>query len=282
VSTSYKLSKFFKQYGVWLPLGVLFLWTVLPLIWLVSSTFKPPLELYDIPPHIIPQDFTVEAYGDVLGRERFFRFVGNSVFLAVTSTAVTLFLATLAAYGFARYAFRWRHVLLILILVPRILPRAGLIVPLYNFYVSVGLIDTYTGIIIAYVASAVPFSTWIFTGFIQGVPTEYEEAAMVDGASFWRKLWHVILPVALPGLVTITVVSFLMAWNEFPFVLAFTTSGDMRTLPYQLYLMQDTLGLMDWPQVNAFAVFTILPVLLLYLLFEKNIVQGLTAGSIKG
>jgi ABC-type glycerol-3-phosphate transport system permease component len=239
------------------------------------------LEVYQTPPTIIPPNPTLENYVDVVRWPGFWRFSFNSAFLALTSTVAAVFLSTLAAYGFARYAFRWRHILLVLILIPRILPRVSLIVPLYLLLERVGLTNTYTALIITYTSTAIPLATWILVGFFSGVPRELEEAAAIDGARLWQRIWYVVLPIAFPGLLTVSIFSLREAWNEFPFVLAFTTSAELRTLPYQLFLLRDTLGVENWPLINAFTILTILPIILLYLRFERLVVSGLTSGAVK-
>jgi len=172
-------------------------------------------------------------------------------------------------------------VLLFFILVPRLVPRVALIVPLYLMFAEVGLIDTYTVIIIMYTASAVPLATWTLIGFFAAIPKELEEAAAIDGATLARRIYYIVLPLAVPGLITITVVSFVESWNEFPFALAFLQDTEMRTLPFQLFSLESSLGLIDWPLISAFALFTIIPIILLYLRFERLIVSGLTAGAVK-
>ncbi|SDX89654.1 carbohydrate ABC transporter permease [Roseicitreum antarcticum] len=263
----------------WSVLALITLWAVLPILWSLSASFKTPLTLYT--GGFLPEDPTLDNYGRVLTSDGFAQYMANSLFLALASTAITLFVSVLAAYGFARYAFRWRHILLLFILIPRILPRASLIIPLYDLIERLNLLDTYTVLIITYTATAVPMATWILIGFFQAVPKELEEAAAMDGASIWQRIWKVVVPISLPGMVTAGILSLREAWNEFPFVLAFTTSSDMRTLPYQLFMMRDTMGLTDWPLINAFTITTIVPILFLYLLFERQIVNGLTSGAVK-
>jgi ABC-type glycerol-3-phosphate transport system permease component len=265
---------------VWIPLLVVLGWTLIPLLWSLSASLKTPLELYQSS-SLLPRDATLDSYRRVFEWPGFWRFLFNSTLLALTSTALALVISSLAAYGFARYAFRFRNLLLVLILVPRILPRASLIVPLYQLVERFGLLDTYAVLIITYTATAVPFATWILAGFFAAVPVELEEAAAIDGASIPQRLWWVVLPIAVPGLITAAVFSLREAWNEFPFALAFTTSMDMRTLPYQLFLLRDSVGIQDWPLMNAFTIVTILPILFLYLRFERYIVSGLTSGALK-
>lgn len=263
----------------WGALILLTLWAVLPIVWSFSASLKTPLTLYSS--GLIPDDPTLSNYGRVITSDGFFTYLWNSVFLALGSTAIALFISVHAAYGFARYAFAWRHILLLFIIIPRIIPRASLIVPLYDLAVSLNLVDTYLLLIVTYCATAVPMATWILMGFFRAVPRELEEAASTDGASLWQRIWLVVVPISLPGMLTAGILSLREAWNEFPFVLAFTTSSDMRTLPYQLFLMRDSMGIQDWPLINAFTITTIVPILLLYILFERQIVHGLTSGAVK-
>lgn len=276
-----RLSRFVGQNLVWLPAIALLFWTLVPLVWSVSASFKQPLEVYQTPPRLVAENPSFQSYRDVIEWPGFWRFVANSAVLAVSSTLLAVVLSILAAYGFARYAFRFRHLLLMLILVPRILPRVGLIVPLYLMLERFGLLNTHAALIITYTASAIPLSTWILVGFIKAVPKELEESAAIDGATFFQRLRYIVVPMALPGIVTVCIFALRESWNEFPFVLAFTTSSDMRTLPYQLFLLRDSIGIENWPMINAFAILTMVPILMLYIVFERHITSSLASGAVK-
>lgn len=276
-----RLRKIIDANVVWIPLALLLVWTLLPLLWSLSASFKQPLEVYESPPRIFGDNPSLDSYRQVLAWPGFWRYSFNSLFLALSSTVLAVILSSFAAYGFARYSFRFRNLLLILILVPRILPRVSLIVPLYLIMERLGLLDTYTSLIISYAATAIPLSTWILVGFFAGVPKELEEAAAIDGATLAQRLWHIVLPIAFPGMLTVAIFSLREAWNEFPFVLAFTSSSNLRTLPYQLFLLRDSIGIENWPLVNAFALMTILPIIILYIAFERRVVAGLTRGAVK-
>lgn len=277
----HRIGKIIDKNLVWLPLLVLVAWTTLPLLWSLSASFKQPLELYKLPQSLIPKNFNFDNYIKVFAYPNFWRYFANSTILALSSTILTLFISIFAAYGFARYAFRFRHTLLLVMLIPRIVPRVSMIVPLYQLVASLGLLDSYIALIITYTATAIPLATWILTGFISGVPKELEEAAAIDGANLWQRIRYIVMPIALPGILTVIVLSLRESWNEFPFVLAFTTSSEMRTLPYQLFMLRDCMGILDWPMVNAFTIVTILPILFIYLRFEKNVVSGIVAGAMK-
>lgn len=264
---------------IWVGVILLIVWTFLPLVWSITASFKTPNEVYTF--GILPEDPSADSYRDVFNSRNFWRYMYNSMFLAVISTFASVTVSAFAAYAFARFAFRFRHTLLLLILLPRLIPRVSLIVPLYQLLLSLGLMNTRTALIVTYTASAIPLATWILVGFFAALPKDLEEAAAVDGASRFQQLWKIVLPLSVPGLVTVGVLAFRDSWNEFPFVLAFTSGADQRTLPYALFLLSDTVGLQNWPLVNAFALVTIIPILVLYLRFEKHIVSGLTSGAVK-
>lgn len=267
--------------GIYLPLVVFLIWTLLPLVWSLSASFKPVLELWRYPPTLISRNFTFQNYLNVFRFQFFSTVFANSVFLAAASTLLTVFISTLAGYSFARFRFPFKHLLLLVILVPRIIPRAALVVPLYRMYNAIGLLDTYAVLIISYTASAIPMSTWILAGFFEGIPRSIEESARMDGARLGTIMMRILVPMALPGIITVVIVSTVMSWNEFPFVLAFTSSPRMRTLPYQLFLMLDSLGLTDWALMNAFTMVTVIPIVALYLVFRKRVVKGLVGGALK-
>jgi ABC-type glycerol-3-phosphate transport system permease component len=154
-------------------------------------------------------------------------------------------------------------------------------VPLYRLFAAIGILDTYTVLLISYTATAVPMATWILAGFFKDIPISLEESARLDGANLFTILYKIIIPIALPGLITVIIVAAVQSWNEFPFVLAFTNSARMRTLPYQLYLMQDALGIQDWSLINAFSMVTIIPIIFVFLMFQKRVINGLVGGAVK-
>lgn len=263
-----------------LPALVLVVWTATPILWAFSASLKEPLEIYESSA-FLPRNPSLNAYREVVQMRGFPRWVLNSVVVTVVATVVPLLLSVLAAYAFARYAFKLRHLLLLLFLIPRILPRVALIVPLYDLILEMGLINTYGALFVTYIASAVPLATWLLVGFVAGVPRELEESAALDGAGLWTRLRYVVVPMIWPGIVTAAVLCVREAWNEFPFVLAFTSSSELRTLPYQLYMLEDAMGVQDWAVINAFTILTIVPLLVVYLLLEKRVVNNIVSGALK-
>lgn len=270
-----------KRHLIWLPLALIMLWSVVPLLWSVSSSFKSRLDFSLTPPPFFPTQPTVDAYGRILGDSQFWLFSWNSLVLAVTSTVFAMVISTLAAYGFARFAFRWRHVLLLFFLIPKLVPRVSLISPIYELVQATGMLDTHAALIIIYTGMSIPLSTWIMIGFIGSIPPSLDEAARMDGASTLQVFLRIIVPLSIPGLLTIAVMSFSSAWNEFPFVLALTSSPEIRTLPYQLFLINDSVAIADYAAIQAFALLTIIPIVVIYIRLEKYVVGGLVSGATK-
>ena len=273
----YRLGRFVL---IGIPLAVLVIWTTLPILWAVLSSLKEPLEIYESNT-LLPANPHLDGYRTVLSMRGFNSWLFNSTLVTVVATIVPLALSIIAAYGFARYAFRFRHILLLLYLIPRIIPRVSLIVPLNSLMSDLGLINTYWVLFLTYTASAIPLSTWILVGFFAAIPREIEESATMDGANMWNRLRRVILPIAWPGVVTAGVLCIREAWNEFAFVLALINETSMRTLPYQLYMLKDSMGVQDYAVYNAFTVLTVLPLLIVYLLLERRVVESIVSGAVK-
>ena len=274
------LGRYRRFFLIGVPLVFLIIWTMVPILWAFLASLKNPLEIYESST-FFPRSPSLVAYQTVLAIDGFGRWIFNSVLVTTVATIVPLILSILAAYGFARYLFAFRHVLLLLYLIPRIIPRVSLIVPLNDLMTDFGLINTYWVLYITYIASAVPLSTWILVGFFRAVPREIEESATIDGANMWNRLRHVILPIAWPGVVTAAVLCIREGWNEFAFVLALVTETGMRTLPYALYMLKDSMGVQNYAVYNAFTILTVLPLLIVYLLLERRVVESIVSGAVK-
>lgn len=265
----------------WITLAIMMVWLLLPIFWAVLSTFKTPIEIYKVPVKIFPESFSFKNYIEVLTDSDFPRYLGNTVFLTVVTTVLTLFISFWAAYAFARMRFRMQHILLLAVLVPRLIPRISVVIPLYRMIVSVGLLNTYSALLITYTVTSIPFAVWILTNVFQSIPKEIEESAFMDGAKLWQTMIHIMVPIATPGILAVIIFTVRETWNEFPFVLSFTTSSALRTLPYQLFLFRDTLGIENWPLINTFAIITVLPILIAYFIFAKQVTTGIIQGAVK-
>lgn len=269
-----------RQVLLWIPLVILVLWTLVPFLMTLTISLKTRGEVFG-DPGLLPNSPTLGAYQEVIERPGFRGAFLNSFLVGLGTTALTLALATPAAYAFARFNFRGRHLLLLFTLIPRLVPSLGLMIPLYQLAVTLGALDKRLTLIVVYSGMLLPLAVWLLVGFIQQIPPALEEAASVDGASLWMRMRYIVLPLSLPALITIGVLSFREAWNEFTLVLVLTTSPGNRTLPYELYLMQGIQGIQNYPAEAAFTVLTIVPFILVYARIEKYIVAGITSGSVK-
>src|SRR5207253_47232 len=204
-------------------------WTLFPIYWITTASFKTELALYAKPPQWL---FTpiLDNYTRVLTNIPFFQYLKNSLVIAIGTTVGSLVLGTLAGYGFARFRFRASEAVRFLVLVTRMAPRIVLVVPYYLMMQRLGLLDTYTGLLVAYVSFALPFSIWLLIGFFVDVPLDVEEAAMIDGCSRLGVLIRIVIPIAAPGLVVAAIFAFLVSWNEFLFALILS-GVEAKTLP---------------------------------------------------
>lgn len=269
-----------RKVGIWIPLAFLAAWTIFPILITLSVSFKTRAAVSS-DPGLIPSNPTFEGYISVLGRQGFQSAFLNSLIVGFGTVALTLLIAVPAAYAFARFAFRGRHLLLLFTLLPRLIPGLGLMVPLYRIAVWLGVIDKLLTLIVVFTGTVLPLAVWLLAGFFQQVPRDLEEAASVDGAGLYIRIRHIVLPLAVPAMITIGVLAFREAWNEFNLVLGLTSSPGSRTLPYELFLMTETTGFQDNPGQAAFAIMTIIPFIFVYLRIERYVVSGITSGSVK-
>ena len=269
-----------KRLAVWIPLAALTVWTVLPILVTLSISLKSRGDVF-ADTGLIPESPTLEAYQEIFGRLGFQDAFINSVVVGLGTAFLTLLIGVPAAYAFARFRFRGRHLLLLFTLIPRLIPGLGLMVPLYRLAVTVGAIDQLLTLIVVFTGTTLPLAVWLLVGFFQQIPRDLEEAANVDGTTLWTRVRYIVLPLSVPALITIGVLAFREAWNDFDLVLALTRTPGNRTLPYELFLLTTGTGLANNPGEAAFAILTLIPFILVYLRIEKYVVGGITAGAMK-
>ncbi|MPZ14938.1 MAG: ABC transporter permease subunit [Chloroflexi bacterium] len=261
------------------PLLALALWTAIPFLVTISVSLKTRGEVFGNF-GLLPHNPTLNAYREVIADPAFRRAFLNSVVIGVGTSLLTLTLAVPAAYAFARMRFRGRHLILLFVLLPRLVPDVGTMVPLYKMAAAANLIDNPLSLIIAYSGMLLPLAVWLMAGFFQQIPVEIEESASVDGATLWQRIRYLVLPLAAPAMITVFVLAVREAWNEFTLVLVLTSSAEGRTLPYALFLMGHG-GISNYPASAAFALITLVPFLLVYTRIERHVVASLTSGSSK-
>ncbi|HXX36792.1 MAG TPA: carbohydrate ABC transporter permease [bacterium] len=258
---------------------VVLAWTLVPLFWMLSASVKTELQLYIRPPRwfVTP---VFDSYRQVLFQVPFLQYFANSLIVAVGTTLGAMVLGALAAYGFSRFAFRGAATVRFLILMTRMVPRIALVVPYFLMMLRLGLLDTYTGLILAYVSFALPFTIWLMIGFFDEVPRDIEEAAFVDGCTRFRAFRDVVLPLAAPGLVVTGIFAFLLSWNEFLFALILS-GVHSKTLPVVIAGFNTEVGPL-YNEMSAAATLVMIPTVILTLALQRHVVRGLTLGAVKG
>jgi ABC-type glycerol-3-phosphate transport system permease component len=251
-----------------------------PFYWAIVSSFTPESRLFQRP-SLLPTTLVLDHYRALFTERNFWVPIRNSLIVAGTTTLFCVTVGGLCAYALARLRFRGKAPLLGLILAVSVFPQISVVSPLYMLLRSLRLINTYPGLILPYLTFAMPLTVWLLVGFFRQLPAELEEAAMVDGASRLRALREVILPVALPGLAATAILTFVYSWNEVLFALSFTLGPERQTVPVAIALFRGQYQV-PWGQILAAAIVATAPVALLVLLFQRRIVQGLTAGAVKG
>jgi multiple sugar transport system permease protein len=254
---------------------------VTPFLYMVSTSFKAQQYVLKIPPQFIPDPATLSNYERVLVRGDFVHYFLNSAFVAVTATAISVLLSAMMAYGFARYRFPGREWLFRILLLGLMIPALMLIVPQFVLAKWLGLIDTLWGLIVFYVAGNLALNTFLLRGFFEALPQELDDAMQIDGATAWRRFIGLALPLARPALATATIFTFLATWDEYAWALTAITSPENKTLPIAIALLQGPKGT-QWGLVFAASIVAILPVIAVFLTFQRHFVQGLTAGAVKG
>ena len=266
---------------IYVSIGLLMIISIGPFLWMISSSVKQLTELYTIPPHWIPDMPTLDNYQKVLFDSNIPRYFLNSTVISFGSTALSLLLAVFAANGFARFRFKGRSAMQAAVLGAQLLPSAAIIVPLFIILRSLGLINTYLGLILVYMIVTLPLSVWMLVGYFRSIPVELEEAAIIDGATRLEILFKITLPLAMPGIVAVIIYSFVTTWNEFIFALSFGLDASVKTLPIGLSEFT-TEFTTDWGAVMAASVVMTLPIAILFLAMQRLFVGGLMAGATKG
>jgi ABC-type glycerol-3-phosphate transport system permease component len=271
----------------WNLLGLLVaLITLFPILWMLSTAFKPATEWYTLTPHPFPSHPTLANFravidGSVIGLP-YWNFLKNSLFVTLVSVLASSLIALLAAIAVARFRFRFRSTYLIMLLIVQMLPQQALVIALFIDFRSLNLLDSLVGLILVYTAFALPVTIWMLRNFVAAVPRELEEAAALDGAGPVRKFWNILLPLVAPGLVATSVFAFVFAYNEFIFALTFLGADTAKfTLPIYVQYFYGRNGA-DWGAIMAASTLFTIPVMAFFLLVQRRLSAGLVAGAVKG
>lgn len=251
-----------------------------PFIWVVLTSVKPDAEIFSDTLRLIPERLSLENYSTLFQDSSFPTYIRNSIITCVTATLIAVTIALLAAYGFSRHRFRWRSLLLIFVIATQLVPFVILISPIYSIFFRIGLVNSFAGLIVSYVAITIPFSIFLLLGYFDSIPRDLDEAAAIDGASTLQVLFRIILPVAWPGVVVVTIYGFVQAWDEFLFALVLMTQENRKTVPVGLasFFGEYTT---QWNLVMSASVIATLPTLILFLILQRRLISDLAAGAVK-
>ncbi|GAB4335589.1 MAG: carbohydrate ABC transporter permease [Candidatus Abyssubacteria bacterium] len=263
---------------------VLFLiFSVAPLFWELSTALKPRYEVMTLPQTLLPQEWTLENFIGIFERRPFGTYIVNSLLVGAASTAIALITGSLAAYSVSRIGKRWRVWWMLLFLMPGILPPILFLVPIYSFYASIGLTNTYLGLILVHAAFHISIVFWVLENFFERFPRDLVDAARVDGFSHIGAFFRIVVPLSTPVAVTAGLLAFIFSWNEFLFALNIVTKDSLRVATVGISMLSGASKYeIPWGMVAAAVVITSLPVIVVVLIFQRKIVSGLTAGAVKG
>jgi multiple sugar transport system permease protein len=257
--------------------------TILPLYWVFGTTFKDASEARAYPPTFFPRHPTMANLVQIFSSSKVFgvRPFLNSLVISLGTSALTVSVSYLAGYGFSRYRFPGRDLILVSMLFINLLPVLATIVPLFRLFSLYHLYDTYLGLILLHGLRTAPFTSWLMKGYIDTIPIELEESALIDGCSPGRAMRRIILPIATPGLAAVAVFGFHAAWNDFTAALILTTSAAVRPYTISLYRFVGEQGEVAWNLISAAAFVSVVPVVASFALFQRYFVTGLTGGALK-
>lgn len=253
-----------------------------PLIWMLLTAVKPQSELFRIPPTFLPQRITFEHYARLLSDTPFLTYFGNSVILATATTILVIAVGTLGAYSLVRFRYRGREQLATLVLFTYLLPSVVLIIPLYLLMVKLGIANTLFSLVLAYTTFSLPYALWLLRSFMAGIPEDLESAALVDGASRLEAFWDVILPQALPGIISTALFTFILAWNEYLYALVLVNSDSSRPLTTGVMNMLITSFNIEWSLLMAASVMMSIPLIVIFAFLQSYLTSGFGAGGVKG
>ena len=253
-----------------------------PLLWMLLTSVKPQSELFQFPPHFLPSTVSLESYRVLLQESPFLHYFANSMLLGIGTTAVVLLAGTLGAYSLVRFNYPGRETLAGLVLFTYLLPSVVLIIPLYLLMVKVGLANTLASLMVADTSFALPYALWLLRSFMRGIPIDLESAALIDGAGRMGAFFDIILPQALPGIISTALFTFILAWNDYLYALVLINDDAARPLATGVMNMLITSFNVEWSLLMAASVMMSVPLILIFAFLQSYLTSGFGAGGVKG
>jgi ABC-type glycerol-3-phosphate transport system permease component len=252
-----------------------------PLGWLILTSIKPDREIFTAVPTFWTDQPSLDAYARLFSETSYLTYFINSIIVAGSATLLTICVATLAAYAITRFRFPGRETVAGGMLLTYMFAPIMIIVPFFILMRRIGLTDSHVGLVLSYTTFALPFSMWLLRSFFQSIPIDLEHAAMTDGASRPQAVWYVIVPLALPGVIAVSIFTFIVAWNDYIFTFILITSDELKTLPVGLFDIY-TSSVTDWGMITAAGVVITLPALVFFVFVQRYLIAGWGAGGVKG
>ncbi|MDO5345391.1 MAG: carbohydrate ABC transporter permease [Lachnospiraceae bacterium] len=272
--------KLFSNVYTYLVLILVSVFMVFPFLWLVLTSVKTEVQLFEVPVVILPHPFTLKNYSDVIADGSIFLYLKNSLLVAIATTAITLIVSLPAAYALAKIKFRFGKVFFLIILVIRMVPGVTQILPIFQILTKFRLINTRAGLVLSYLPGSVIFMIMLLRTFMYDFPQELEDAGRIDGLSIVGVIRRLVIPVSLPGISSASLMCFLSAWNEFMYASVIIRSPELKTMPMGIQSYVSTFQIY-WGKLTANAVIYVLPVILFTIFASKGLIQGMTAGAVK-
>jgi ABC-type glycerol-3-phosphate transport system permease component len=252
-----------------------------PLFWMLSTSLKPSGEIFATPPRMIPEQPTLENFGRLFTDTSFLTYFRNSATVSLATVLLTLAVSSLGAYALTRFSFAGRDKVAGLILTTYMFAPVMIIIPFYILVKQLGIVNSHLALVLSYTTFCLPFCLWLLRAFFQSIPLELEEAALVDGAGRGRAVWHVVLPLALPGLIATAIFTFILAYNDFLFSMVLITSEELKTLPVGVNDLFNA-TIVDWGMIMAAGVMITAPAVVFFAAVQRYLIQGWGAGGVKG
>lgn len=266
---------------IYLVISIITLSLLFPFIWMISTSLKDSAEMFSANPTFLPKKVSLQNYAALFGEYNFFQYFKNSFIISAGTTVVALMFATFLAYGISRFKFAGRNVISGVLILTQMFPLPLIIITIYVTFVKIGLYDSRIGLVAAYCTFALPFCTMMLKSYFDGLPIELEEAAAIDGCSPFHTVIRIIIPLAAPSIVSMGLFAFILSWQELMMSMTLIHSNSLRTMPVAITMMVGVRNIM-WGPLMAAAVVVSVPVVLLFIYFQKYLVSGMSMGAVKG
>ena len=265
------------SYGVLLTMTFLI---IVPVLWMVSTSLKSEDAIWDTPIEVIPSNPTLFNFKNLWSTHPFLNYLQNSLIVVCTSTLVSVAISTFAGYGISRFKFRGRGVYMAFLLATQLFPSIMLLIPYYKIFMTLGLIDNITALVITYVSFTIPFCTWMMRGYFAGISKDLDQAAAIDGAGRIRVFTSVVLPIAWPGVAATAIYAFIAGWNEYLFAMACINTDTHKTVSLGIGQLIGEYRIL-WGELMAGALYALIPMAVIFIFFNRYLVSGLSAGAVK-